>query len=298
MKLKNQFHLYAGITILFWSLAYVLTRLTLPYFTAYSLGFLRYFAASCTLIIVAAAVKMKPPCKADIPWFLGAGAIGFFLYIIAFHKGQATVTASTGSVVIATVPVITALLARIVYQEKLRVFQWTAIGIEFFGVIILTLMNDIFSVNNGLFWLFLAAFALSIYNLIQRKLTQKYTGLQTAAFSIFFGTVMLSGFLPASIKEINHAPGIQWIYILILGIFSSAAAYVSWSKALAIADQISQVSNYMFITPFLTIILGIIIAHEVPDQATVAGGAIILFGVFIFNFGGIIYRWLYKLFAS
>ena len=59
MKLKDSFHPYAIITIFFWSLAYVLTRLTLQYFSAFSLGFLRYFIASCTLLIVAIITKMN-----------------------------------------------------------------------------------------------------------------------------------------------------------------------------------------------------------------------------------------------
>lgn len=62
-----------------------------------------------------------------------------------------------------------------------------------------------------------------------------------------------------------------------LGIFSSAIAYVAWAKAFAKAKQTSQVSNYMFITPFLTSLLGLLIA-EVPDQSTLVGGTIILFG--------------------
>ena len=119
MKFKDSFHPYAMVTIVFWSLAYVLTRLTLQYFSAFSLGFLRYFVASCALILIAVITKMQVPRWKDLPWFLLAGGIGFFFYMIAFNQGQATVTAATGSVVIATVPVITALFARFVYREKL-----------------------------------------------------------------------------------------------------------------------------------------------------------------------------------
>ena len=87
MKLRDSFHPYAAVTIFFWSLAYVLTRLTLQYFTAFSLGFLRYLIASCALIAVAVLTKMKLPSRADLPWFLAAGGIGFFLYMIAFNQG-------------------------------------------------------------------------------------------------------------------------------------------------------------------------------------------------------------------
>lgn len=294
MKLRDSFHPYAITTIVFWSLAYVLTRLALQYFSAFSLGFLRYFAASCTLVVVAVLTKMKLPYKADLPWFLAAGAVGFFFYMITFNKGEETVTASTGSVVITTVPVITALLARFVYKEKLYGFQWVAIVIEFVGVMVITLMDGVFSINIGLLWLLLAALSLSIYNLLQRKLTKAYTALQTSAFSILFGTILLAVFLPASVKEVLCAPGIQLVYIAVLGIFSSAIAYVAWSKAFAKAKQTSLVSNYMFVTPFLTSILGFLIADEVPGRATLLGGTIIILGVLVFNFGGKIYESIYN----
>ncbi len=273
------------VTIFFWSLAYVLTRLTLQYFSAFSLGFIRYIIASCTLIIVAILMKIKLPHRKDIPWFFAAGGMGFFLYIIAFNQGQATVTAATGSVVIATVPVITALFARFVYDETLMAFQWIAIFIEFIGVIVLALMNNTFSVNTGLLWLLLAALVLAVYNLLQRKLTKKYTALQTSTYSIFFGTGLLAVFAPSSIQEICHVPTIQYLYIVVLGVCSGAIAYVTWAKAFSKAKQTSQVSNYMFITPFITSILGFMLAGEIPDKATLVGGGIILFGILIFNFG-------------
>ncbi|NLK97668.1 MAG: DMT family transporter [Epulopiscium sp.] len=285
MNIKNSFHPYAIITIIFWSLAYVLTRLTLQYFTAFSLGFLRYFIASCTLMIVAVLLKMKLPSKEDFLWFVSAGGAGFFFYMIAFNQGQAVVTAATASVAIATVPVITALCSRFLFREELTIFQWIALPVEFFGVTVLTLMNSTFSVNMGLFWLLLAALALSIYNLLQRKLTRKYSSLQTSTFSIFCGTLMLSAFAPASIQEISLAPPVQCFYLAILGICCSAIAYCTWSKAFSKAKQTSQVSNYMFVIPFLTSLLGFLLAGEIPDRATLVGGGVILIGMLIFNFG-------------
>ena len=291
MKFKNSFHPYAIITIIFWSLAYVLTRLTLQYFSPFSLGFLRYLIASCTLLLFAVTNKMKLPNRRDLPWFLLAGCMGFFLYMIAFNQGQATVTAATASIVIATAPVITALLAHFVYHERLKPLQWIAIVVEFIGVGVLTLMNNTLSINAGLIWLLLAAVSLSIYNLLQRRLTRKYTALQSCTYSILLGTCLLAVFAPASVREISGVPVIQLIYLAVLGICSSAIAYVSWAKAFSKAKQTSQVSNYMFITPFLTSILGFLLAGEIPDQATISGGSIILFGVFLFNFGGVLCKW-------
>lgn len=289
LKFRDSFHPYAIVTIVFWSLAYVLTRLSLHYFSSFSLGFLRYFVATCTLLIMALITKMKLPQKSDILYFFAAGAFGFFLYMILFNMGCETVTAATSSIIIATVPIITALLARFINHEKLTVFQWVAILIEFSGVIILALMDHAFTLNHGLIWLFLAAIALSIYNLLQRKLTKTYSGLQASAYSIFAGTVMLSVFLPDSINELQSAPSIQLVYLAILGVFSSAIAYASWAQAFKKAKKASSVSNYMFITPFLTSLLGFILAKEKLNVPTLVGGVVILFGMLIFNFGGKLY---------
>lgn len=294
MDFRDSFHPYAIVTIVFWSLAYVLTRLALQHFSAFSLGFLRYALASCTLAAVALAMKMERPRMKDLPYFLASGGVGFFFYMIAFNQGQAEVTAATGSVVIATVPVITAILARIFYGETLQAVQWGAIATEFVGVSVLALMNSSFSFNSGLFWLMAAALALSVYNLLQRHLTRSYTALQASTYSIFAGTLLLSLFAPASVRELSHAPAVQYGWLAVLGVGSSAVAYVAWTKAFSKAKQTSQVSNYMFVTPFLASLFGFLLAGEVPDRATLVGGSIILVGLMLFNFGGALGRRIHQ----
>jgi drug/metabolite transporter (DMT)-like permease len=290
MKDKNNFHPFAALTILFWSVAYVLTRLTLRWFSAFSLGFLRYFAAACALAVIVLAAKIKPPGKADFKWVALSGFFGFFLYMIAFNQGCRTVSAATASVIIATVPVFTALLARCFYGEKLRAYQWAAIVVEFCGVVLLTMLDGAVSLNAGVLWLLLAAASLGVYNLLQRRLTKTYSSLQSASYSIFAGAAMLCVFAPQAAQEAAGAPPVQFVYIAVLGVFSSAFAYIAWAEAFKRAKQTSSVSNYMFVTPFLTALLGFALMGESPDLATTAGGAVILAGMVLFNFGSRIRR--------
>ena len=283
-RLKDNYHIYAFFTVIFWSCGFVFTRLALRYFTPFSLGFLRYFFASLFLIVLAMFIKIKIPDKKDLKWFVLAGFFGFFSYIILFNKGSTTVSASTSSLIIATAPVITTLLARTVNRERLKAVQYIAIIIEFSGVGVLTLMNGIFSVNAGLIWLLFASLTLSIYNLLQKKITKKYSALQASVYGIWFGTILLLIFLPNSVTEIKDAPFIQIIFVIIMGVFSSALGFISWTTAFSKSKDISSVSNYMFLTPFLTTILGMLLAKEIPDFSTITGGIIIMIGIFIYNF--------------
>lgn len=282
---KQRYQPYALATVFCWALAFVFTRMTLSYFSAASLGFLRYLVASAALIVIAIVTKMKPPKLADWPLFLGSGFFGFFLYMIVFNKGLSSVPAATASVVNATVPVVTALIAGVVYRERVRGFQWAAVAVELIGVVVLTAMSG------GLAWLFLAALSLSTYNILQRKLTKKYTAMQASTYSIFAGTLMLAIFSPTAFRELAAAPAIQYVYVLLLGVFPSAIAYVSWSVAFSKAERTSQVSNYTVLTLFFTSLLGIVILGETPNTATLVGGGITLAGVLLFNYGA---AWLEK----
>lgn len=283
--MNTRYHMYASITIFFWSLAYVFTKLALRHFSPFSLGFLRYAIASLALISAARVTSMTWPKKKDLPMFALSGLVGFFLYMIAFNQGQLAVSAATASIVIAAVPVLTAFLAWGFYKEQLRGMQWLAILIEFVGVAVLVLLNGAFSVNSGLLWLVLAAILLSTYNMLQRKLTVAYTALQTTTFSILAGTIFLTIFSPGAYRELLTASPVDVSYVLILGLFSSAVAYFFWAKALAAAPQTSHVTNYMFLTPLITSILGFLIANELPDTATLLGGSIILGGALVFQVG-------------
>ena len=288
---KPLYQPYALATIFCWSLAFVFTRMTLSYFSAASLGFLRYLVASAALIVIAIVKKIKPPKPADWPLFLVSGFFGFFLYMIAVNKGLSSVPAATASVVNATVPVVTALIAGVVYREKVRGFQWVAVVIELIGIAVLTVMSGGLTQSGGLVWLFLAALSLSTYNILQRKLTKKYTAMQASTYSIFAGTLMLAFFSPTAFRELAAAPAAQYIYVALLGVFPSAIAYVSWSVAFSKAERTSQVSNFTVLTLFFTSLLGILILGETPNAATLVGGGITLAGVLLFNYGA---AWLGK----
>jgi len=184
------------------------------------------------------------------------------------------------------VPIITALLARLIYREKLTAVQWGAIVLSFGGVVVLTVLEGGLSANIGLLYIIGAAVLLSVYNLLQRRMTKSASPLQTVAFSIFFGTLMLCVFAPAAVTEASGAPPIQIVYVLFLGIFPGAVAYCAWTKALSLAGNTSSVSNYLFVEPFLTALFGYLIARERIGGSTIAGGIIILAGLFLYYFGG------------
>lgn len=281
-KLKSSYHFYAFLTIIFWSGASTFTKVALTAFDPMALALTRYVVSSLLLFATLPFKPVRLPERRDMPMFVLSGLLGFTLYMFLFNKGSGPLSATLGPLIIATTPVITAVLAALVFKERIPVLGWVAVGIEFAGIAIFTLGGG-GEFNAGVWWMLAAAFVLSIYNLIQRFITRKYDAFDATAIAIWVGTVPMFIALPGAMSSLAHAGAGVLLAVLFLGIFPGCVSFILWSKALSLAKKTADVTNYMFITPFFSAILGYIVIFEVPDMKTVVGGAVILIGLAMFR---------------
>ena len=255
-------------------------------FRSNSLAILRCGIASIFLCTLAIYKKISFPKKQDIPKFFISGLFGFFLYLIFFNIGLQSLTSATSSIIIATTPIMTSIVCTFLYQEKIKWLGWLATAIEFIGIIVLSLWDGTLAFNFGLVWTLLSAIVFCIYNLYQRKLVSLgYDSFEIVTYSMVCGAILFLFFLPNAVTELATASSIQILVVLSLGIFSSGVAYVLWGKALSIAEKTSEVTNFMFVTPLLSTILGFLFLKEIPSMVTFIGGTMILIGLVLFQFG-------------
>lgn len=273
----------AGMTVALWSTGFVFTRIAVRSLSPYSVGLLRYFSASIVLILIGFYKKIGLPRRKDVPLFVVLGALGFSLYQILFNIALTSITAATASVIMATVPVIVALFASIIFKEKLNSIGWIAVIIEFSGILLLTLWHREVSLGWGLIWMFAGALSFAAYNLIQRFATSNYTPLQSTVYSIVASTILLLPFAPLTLNELVRAPWQPIVAVVFMGIFPSAIGFMLWTQALSTAKQLGDVTNFMFLTPLLSTLLEILLIGDFPDQGTIWGGMTILLGLALFN---------------
>lgn len=273
---------YAFIAVTCWSTAYVFTKNALESYSTGALGFLRCFIATIVLMAVILLKRAKQPTLRDLPALFLSGAAGFGIFLIAFNIASATLNPTTGCVIIATSPIITALMARFVFGERLSFVRWTGIAIGFIGVLVMFLWNGALSISPGLVWMFLAAVLVSVYNIMQRWLSRDIAPLTITAYSFLFGALQLAWFAPAAAAQTQTAPMAHILLVLFFGVFPSAIGYLSWGKALAITTKTGSVANYMFLTPFLALILDYAVTGDLPGMETFVGGGLILAGLVIF----------------
>jgi drug/metabolite transporter (DMT)-like permease len=281
-KSSSKVFILAGLTVALWSSGFVFTRVAVVHLSTFSVGFLRYFSAAIPLVIIALFKKIGLPKGRDIPLFLALGALGFALYQLLFNVAMLTISASTASVIVATVPVVSALFASAIFKERLNKVGWIAVIIEFSGILLLTLWQQRLSVGWGLAWMGVAALCFAAYNLLQRFATANYTPLQSITYSIVASVILLP-FAPSTFAELSQVSWQPIAAVVYMGVFPSALGFILWAEALVKAKQMSDVTNFMFLTPLLSALLEFLIIGDLPDLGTIIGGTTILIGLLLFN---------------
>ena len=282
---------YALATVVLWSSAFVYTKVALAFFTPGPLGLVRCTVASLVFIVVLFVTGKRRggffvPALRHLPLFAAAGLSGFTLYLLAFNQGSISLNPTTNCIVISTAPIVTAALARLFFAERLPVLRWLALALAFLGVVVMNGCGRGFTPAPGMGWVLVAAVLISLYNISQRTLARHYGAVEIAAWSFFAGTLFLLYCLPETVAEVKSAPESALWLALFLGIFPSAAAYLLWTRALALAPRTSLVTNYMFLTPFLSLLLDFVVTGGLPDAWTFAGGAVILAALLLFSLAG------------
>lgn len=285
MQDKIKLNIYSFITVFLWAAAFPLTKIAGQSFSPYCLGLIRCTVASVILVVLSKSLKIKKPRTIkDIILLAVAGISGFALYLIFFNTGIATITAATSSVIIAATPILTAIVCSFLYSEKISIKGWISISLSFSGVVLLLFWNGELSINPGILWTMGAAIVFCIYNLLNRKLSASgYSSVEIVTFGMISGAIIMMFCLPETVTELADASSLNIVIAICLGIFPSATSYLLWAKAIELAEKTNEVTNYMFITPLLSTIMGFILLNEIPDMGTIIGGIAIITGVILFS---------------
>ncbi len=288
MNNKIKTHGFAFLTILLWGSAFPFTRSMGDAISPSALCFERCCISAVVLLIVGKLCHIRKPFrKKDLLWFFLSGALGFSAYFIFFNVGMSTLTSATGSIVTTSSPILTAIGLYTIYHERINRIGWFSIICAFGGVAVLLLWNGVLSINIGILWMFLCGSVFAGYSVLNRKFNEMgYSAMEVVTYSALFGAIQTLPFLPALLHDMTTAGLTANLSGIYLGVFPSALAYLSWSKAIAIADRTSEVTNYMFVNPLIAAIIGFIMLREVPDMGTFIGGAIIIASVIVFTLKG------------
>ncbi|MCL2226570.1 MAG: DMT family transporter [Oscillospiraceae bacterium] len=278
----------ALLAVVIWSSAFPASRYALEYYGPMSLMLMRFISASATLAVIGYFKKIRLPRKQDILKFLAGGFVGVFLYMFFFNLGAVTVVAGVGSFIVASAPVYTLILSRIILKETVKPLCWVGVGVSFCGLIIIMVSQlTEFAFNIGIILILGSALSTGGHNIIQRNFLKNYTALEATTYTIIGATIFMLVFIPGMIRELPGNPTHVNLIVLYLGVIPAALGYLCWGFALSKAEKTTHVAVFLYLIPFAASLLAYLWLDETFPLLTFLGGVVIIAGMFVSNFLGV-----------
>ena len=267
-----------AIALFAWSSGNVVSRIAVREFAPGELAMFRLLS-SCAVMDCIALVRRTPlPAAKDLPMFLMLGACGYALYNGLINLGVRTESAASLSLLLATLPFVTAVTAWIILREPFPLWRMILALLSLGGVAVIA-FRDGGSIRSGSVWILLAVLCLSVYQVMLRKLSERYTSFQISVYSLNFGTLLMIWNLPALIRRLGTV-GPEYILCgLWLGLMTTGAAYFCWAYAMQKAKSAAGLNMWVFLTPPLTAVFSRVFLNETLGIREWIGGGMILTGL-------------------
>ena len=279
-------HLRLLVCMLFWGGAFVAGRAMGKEMGPFSSSFLRFAVASSLLVGLTAIKEPKAlrPTLAQHARYGLLGLVGIFGYNWFFMEALRHVPAGRAAMIIATNPAFTALLAAPIFGETLGWRRAGGIALSLCGALTVlthgrpwTLLADISPYD----YLMIAALATWVgYSLLGKWAMRQASPLSAVAWSCVWGTVLLLPFAlhEGLLPQASAASKTTWACALYLGLFPTVLSFVWYYRGIN-ALGAARASAYINFVPVFATLLGFVLLGERLEMSTLAGGAMVILGV-------------------
>jgi drug/metabolite transporter (DMT)-like permease len=264
---------------------------SLPLMTA---AFGRFFVASILLVIVAVKMERKLPRLNREQALLTAvlGLAGIFLYNICFFGALARVPAGRTSLFVSLTPIVTAILAGLIFSERLGVRRWLGIVVALLGAIVVITRGDLIggisdisqSLGLGELMMLGAVLSWATYTLISRKVLETLSPIVATTYGTLWGFVFLS---IGAIGEFNDIDWMLldwhvWISVFYLGAFGTVLAFIWYYQGIQMVGP-SRTAIFTNLVPVFGVLFSAALLGEPILISMVVGGLIAVLGVSLVN---------------
>lgn len=286
-------YLEAGFAATVWGASFIATKVALADISPIAIVWLRF---GMGVVILGAAVALrrefKMPHKSEWGYFALLGFLGITFHQWLQSNGLQTSEASTTAWIVATTPVFMALLGWLILKEGLSGLKVFGIALAFVGVLVVVSDGNLASISVGRFGapgdvlILISSVNWAVFSALSRR------GLKTYSASLMIFFVMSFGLLFTTVLfvgggEYAGLPALTrngWLGVLFLGVFCSGLAYIAWYDALQVLST-AGTGVFLYIEPLIAMAVAFLVLGEAITIASLAGGAVILLGVWLVNKG-------------
>lgn len=278
--------LYAISAVLLWSTVATAFKVTLNYLSplqmvtaASTVSFLLLFSIVATQ---GRLPELKQQFNARTGYYILLGLINPLCYYLILFQAYNLLPASQAQPLNYTWAIALTFMAALFLGQSIRKQDWIACFLGYAGVVVIATRGDLVNFElvspTGVGLALLSTFLWAGYWILNTKNPARPTITLTLCFGLALPVLIPVSFI---LTDWHDIPWQGWVAVSYVGLFEMGVTFLLWLKAMKLTQNTSRISNLIFVSPFISLLLLAWIIGETIYPATIVGLVMIIGGLLI-----------------
>lgn len=283
-------HLSLLFVCIFWGASFSAIKISLVQLSPLGLTTLR-FALACLLflgVLCLSERRIPIPGKQELlPLFFLALAGGINYHMLLYY-GEQTVPAGTASLIVASSPIFTALLASLFLKERIGLWGSLGLFLSFVGIFLVSWNGGGLHFEHllGILAVLGATVGWAAYPILAKPLVRTRGPLFVSAYTHLLALPLLLPWTNTHFyASLPHLSASTWFGVLFLAIFCTVIGYFVYNRALGIIGA-ALTSSYLYLVPIVGLFAGWLFLEEELTWLILFGALLVISGVILTNWKG------------
>ena len=250
-----------------------------------AIGAFRFGLGFIFLLPIAVMQGGKWPARSDWLGVAGLGLLFFALFPILFNASLIFTTAARGALALATLPLLTMVVAAALGVEPLTMRKTAGVLIATTGVAIALLFSLVSAPTGawrGDILMVCAAFCMALYSVWSKPFIRRSGPIPFTTMAMSVGALVLVtlSLIRGSFEPVAAFGTPQWLAVIYLGLFGSALTFYLWAFALSRTTP-TRVAISVTVNPIAAALVGATLLDEPITWNLVAGLLAVALGIWI-----------------
>jgi len=230
-----------------------------------------------------------PLTGADWIRLAALGIVGHVLYQFLFIAGLARTSVANSSLMLATTPVVIAVLSAALGYERVGRMHWVGAAVSTAGIHLVVGRGFALGADRlaGDLMMFGAVACWAVYTLGTRPLMARHSPVAVTGLSMALGTVIYVAAVWPKVRGVDwlQVPGWTLGLLVYSALFALCVAYTIWYVAVRQIGS-ARTSAYSNLIPVVAMTSAVLFLHEPVELRKLLGAAAVLGGVALTRAGG------------
>lgn len=287
------------IAISLWGTSFVFTKLCLQYLTPMEIVASRFFLAVPVLLLIVWKQGLSFRFFARRWKIVIACSLVLIAHLLIQVEGMKTTTATNTAWLITTIPIFIVALSFFFLKERMKARQLLGIAVAAFGVFVLVSRGNLTSLefisSYGDWMVLVSCVTWSVYTILGKKLSDT-SPLAVTALVLTIAAIGICPpvFINSGLTRFTALPATVIYALLFLGVLCMGIAYWLWTEGLK-RKTAGQVGVYLYLEPISTMCIAPFVLGESITSSLIAGGALVIAGVWLVEKKGSVLPWRRKI---